>query len=299
MLEARSSFRPHLAALSSTVLWGTMWIPVHRMHETGSSGSWATTLGFMIPLALLLPAALWRRQRTLKGLRESGAPGLWLALGIALYTEALVRGTVAHAILLFYLTPVWSTLLARIVIGEPITARRLATIVLGLAGMLIIFGAGAAPPFPVATGDWMALAAGVAWAIALVASNRGRSLPVFDRVFVHFVFLGPVFFLVTLIPGDGEAIRFVIHSNADFLLWVVAFAVIWMLPVVWLTVFSASHLDPGRFAILLMFEIVVGLTTVALLTDESLGPREIAGALLILGASGSETAIGPTRRKGT
>jgi drug/metabolite transporter (DMT)-like permease len=291
MVEPRISFAPQLAVLLSTGLWGTLWIPVRRLHETGSSGAWATTIGFLIPLAVLLPPALWRGRRTRSGFRESAASGLWLALGIALYTEAVVRGTVAHAILLFYLTPVWSTLLARIVLAEPITARRLATIVLGLAGMFVVFGAGTSGPLLVSAGDWMGLAAGVAWAVALVASNRGRSRPVFDRVFAHFVFLGPVFFLVTLIPGDGAAVGFDFHLRAHSFFWMLAFALVWMLPVVWLTIFGASHVDPGRFAILLMFEIVVGLTTAALLTNESVGPREIAGALLIVGASGAEIAF--------
>ncbi len=293
----RSAFMPQLAVLVSTVLWGTMWIPVRRMHEAGSSGATATTIGFLIPLAVLLPAALWRRQRTLEGLRETGAAGLWLALGIALYTEALVRGQIAHAILLFYLTPVWSTLLARIVLGVPITGRRLTTIVLGLAGMLIVFGAGTAMPFPVATSHWMGLSAGLAWAVAMVTTKRGGSVPIFDRLFAHFVFLGPVFFLATLLPGEGGASRFAVHLPADALPWLLAFALIWMLPVVWLTVFGASHVDPGRFAILLMFEIVVGLTTVALFTNEPLRAREIVGALLILGASGAEIAT--TRPSGS
>jgi drug/metabolite transporter (DMT)-like permease len=61
-----------------------------------------------------------------------------------------------------------------------------------------------------------------------------------------------------------------------------------MLPVVWLTVFGASRLDPGRVAICLMLEVVVGLTTAALLTDEPLGVREILGAILIMSASGVE-----------
>ena len=286
-----SAFTPQLAVLASTILWGTLWIPVRRLHETGSSGAWVTTIGFLIPLAVLLPAAVWRGERTREGLRELGAPGLWLALGIALYTEGIVRGQVARVILLFYLTPVWSTLLARIVLGEAITARRLATIALGLAGLLVIFGAGAAIPLPRGSADWMGLAAGVAWAVAMVASHRGRSRPLFDRIFVHFVFLGPVFFLVTLIPGGGAAVGFELELGARSLLWLLAFALIWMLPVVWLTLFGARYVDPGRFAILLMFEIVIGLTTVALLTDEPLGRREIVGALLILGASGAEIAI--------
>jgi drug/metabolite transporter (DMT)-like permease len=244
---------------------------------------------------LLLPAALWRGQRSLTGLRESGASGLWLALGIALYTEALVRGEVAHAILLFYLTPVWSTLLARIFLAEPITFRRLATVTLGLTGMLVIFGTGAKVPLRVTTGDWMGLSAGIAWAVALVASRRGRSLAVFDRAFVHFLFLGPVFFLISLIPGHATAIRFSIHSVEDSLPWICAFALFWMLPVVWLTLFGASRLPPARFAMLLMLEIVVGLTSVSLFTDEPMGPREIAGALLILAASGAESVFVPTR----
>ena len=70
-------------------------------------------------------------------------------------------------------------------------------------------------------------------------------------------------------------------------------ATIRLLPVITLTIFGASRLDPGRIAILLMLEIVVGLSSAALLTDEPFGPRELIGAVLILGASGVE--IGASR----
>ena len=70
------------------------------------------------------------------------------------------------------------------------------------------------------------------------------------------------------------------------------------MPVIWLTVFGASRLDPGRVAVCLMLEIVVGLTTAALLTDEPFGWRECIGAVLILGASGVEiTATRPALRR--
>ena len=70
--------------------------------------------------------------------------------------------------------------------------------------------------------------------------------------------------------------------------WLLAFEGIWMLPVVWLTIFGASWLDPVRVAIFLMLEIVVGISTAALLAGEPFGARELAGAVLILGASGVE-----------
>jgi drug/metabolite transporter (DMT)-like permease len=289
--------RPHLAAqlaiLASTVLWGTLWIPVRRMHEAGSSGAWVTTLGFLIPLGVLLPVALVRWRSTLVGLRELRFAGFWLALGIALYTEGVVRGQIARVILLFYLTPVWGTLLARIFLREPITGRRLATIVLGFSGMLVIFGIDDGIPSPRSEADWMGLAAGFAWAVAMVAFNREASRPLFERAFVQFVFLGPIFFLVTLIPGDGSTASIALHLPAHSLAWLLAFALLWMLPVIWLTVYGASYVDPGRFAILLMFEIVVGLATAALLTDEPFGTRELTGAVLVMGAIGVE--IGAVR----
>jgi drug/metabolite transporter (DMT)-like permease len=288
--------RPHhlaaqLAILLSTVLWGTLWIPVRGMHEAGSSGAWVTTLGFLIPLAVMLPVALARWRSTLAGLRELRFAGFWLALGIALYTEGLVRGQIARVILLFYLTPVWGTLLARIFLREPITGRRLATIAAGLSGMLVIFGIDDGIPSPRSAGDWMGLAAGLAWAVAMVAFHRGESRPLFERAFVQFLFLGPVFFLVTLLPGDASTASIALHLPARSLAWLLAFALLWMLPVIWLTVYAASNVDPGRFAILLMFEIVVGLATAALLTDEPFGARELAGAVLVMSAIAFE--IGP------
>jgi len=263
--DARSSLAPNLAIACSALLWGTLWIPLRKMDEIGLSGASATAAGFLLPLALLLPLAVRRRHRILAGGRELAVAGLFLALSIALYAEGLVRGTVAQVILLFYLTPAWSTLLARLLLGQPITGRRILTIVLGLAGLVVILGVGAEIPLPRTSGQWMGLIAGMTWGVAMVYVNRTASRPLFDRVFVQFAFLGPVF--------------------------------VWMLPVMWLTIFAASRLEPGRIAILLMLEIVVGLTTATWLTDEPFGPRQLVGAVLIMGAGAVD--IGTGRRRTT
>ena len=177
--------------------------------------------------------------------------------------------------------------------------RRIATIALGLAGLVVVLGVDAGMPYPRAA-DWMGLAGGVVWAFAMLYVGRTASQPPFDRAFVQFVFLGPVFWLLSQIPGGAggalEAEAFLRCAP-----WLLAFAGIWMLPVVWLTIFGASWLDPVRVAIFLMLEVVVGISTAALLAGEPFGPRELAGAALILGASGVEISAGrrtdaPTRR---
>jgi drug/metabolite transporter (DMT)-like permease len=287
-LKPGSLLAPNLAILFSAVLWGTLWIPLRQLHEAAGGGPLATTMGFLLPLILLLPAATRGWRRIVGRGSQLGMVGLCLASSIALYAEGLVRGEVARVILLFYLTPVWSTLLGRLLLGEPITRRRVTTICLGLGGLAVILGVGVRIPLPASAAEWMGLSAGLTWALSLVYMHRTASSPSVDRVFVLFLFLAPIFFLVTLIPGRGTDVTLGARSLLDSAPWLVALAGVWMLPVVWLTVFGASRLDPGRVAICLMLEVVVGLTTAALLTDEPLGVREILGAILIMSASGVE-----------
>jgi len=286
--------RWELAILCSAVLWGTLWIPLRALRAAGLSDASATTVGFLLPLLLLLPFARGRIRRILTGGRPLWRASFWLSVAVALYAEGLVRGQVARVLLLFYLTPVWSTLLARCLLAQPITGRRIGTILLGFAGLLVIFGGEAGATASHGAGDWMGLMAGGAWALAMVHLNRTAERPLFDRVFVAFLLLGPIFFAVASLAGDTP--HFVVATEAlvDSWPWLLAFSVAWMLPVMSLTIVGASRLDPGTVAMLLMCEIVVGLATAAAFTEEPFGAREAIGAGLILAASGTELV--PRRR---
>jgi drug/metabolite transporter (DMT)-like permease len=279
---------PNLAIIGSALLWGTLWIPLRAADASGWSRAAATTGSLLVPLVLLLPFAVGRRRRILAGGWSFPCVALCLALSISLYAEGVVRGHVAPVILLFYLMPVWGTLLARVLLGEAVTPRRFLTIALGLTGMGVILGVGDRIPLPRATAEWMGLAAGILWAFSMIYVNRSASRPVFDRVFVQFTFLAPTFFLVTLVPGGEGDLSLASADPIGSVSWLLALALIWILPVIWLTIFGASHLDPGRVGILLMLEIVVALTSAALLTDEPFGVRESVGAVFIMGAAAVE-----------
>jgi drug/metabolite transporter (DMT)-like permease len=282
-----------MAILCSALLWGTLWIPLRALRATGLSDASTTALGFLLPLILLIPFAPGRWRRILSGGWLLGLSGFCLALSIALYAEGLVHGQVARVLLLFYLTPVWSTLLGKWILGEAITGRRIGTIVLGFSGLAVIFGVDVGVPAPEGVGDWMGLTSGIVWALAMVHMNRTVERPLFDRVFVQFLFLGPIFFLVAWVTGGIHHVGLSAEALVDSAPWLLALSLVWMLPVIWLTVVGAGRLDPGRVAILLMLEVIVGLTTAALLTDEPFGAREAVGAGLILAASGTEL----TRRR--
>lgn len=287
-LGGSGSATPRLAALLSAVLWGTMWIPLRQLDRAGLGGAWATTGGFTLPLLFLLPFGLPRWRRLLAGGAPLATAGLLMAVGTALYAEGLLRGHVARVILLFYLTPVWGTLLAWLLLDHRVTMRRVATIVLGLAGMFVIFGAGGELPVPRTVPDWMGLFSGFCWAGAVVYLQRAESASDFDKMFVQFIFLGFAFFLFTLIPGGRSWTTPTVDMIGRSASWLLALAILWMPAVFWLTIFAGSRLDPGQVAILLMFEIVIGLGSAAILTDEPIGPREWLGSVLIVSACGAE-----------
>jgi len=280
---------PSLAILVSTVFWGTLWLPLRQLDAAGVGGPWATAAGFTLPLVAFLPFAVKRRRLLIAGGWPLLRAGFLMAMCLALYSEALLRGYVARVVLLFYLTPVWSTLLARFVLGDRITYGRIVTIALGLFGMFVVFGIGNGVPIPCTVADWMGLLSGFLWAASMVAIQRlAPNASEFDKIFVLFLFAGSVFVLVTLVPGGRPWVFPTAEIITRSAAWLLLFSLVWMPVVLWLTMFGGSRLDPGRVAMLLMLEVVIAMASAAALTNEPFGVRELVGAIFIIAACGSE-----------
>ncbi|MEX2576602.1 MAG: DMT family transporter, partial [Halofilum sp. (in: g-proteobacteria)] len=144
--------------------WGLYWLPLRELEAVAAIGPWATLAVTLVAAVTLAPVAWLRRDR----LRAAGRPGLAsVALGGAsfvLYSNGLLYGHVAVVILLFYLTPVWSTLIARFWLGWRISWWRYAALVLGLGGIALVLRASSGElPLPYRLGDWLGLASGLAW----------------------------------------------------------------------------------------------------------------------------------------
>ena len=177
----------NIAKVACTVagaIWGLYWIPVRALQEAGIQGLWATAVFYFVPFVLMLAIGLLRWRQII-------AAG-WMMQGIAiigglclvLYSTAFLYTDVIHATLLYYLTPIWSALLARAWLKETITRDRTLAIILGIAGLLIILNLDQGLPIPRNPGDWMALVSGLIW--ALFANVMRRSESSYDTVDVLF-----------------------------------------------------------------------------------------------------------------
>ena len=207
------------------------------------------------------------------------------ALGIALYSESLLRGEIAKVVVLFYLCPIWGTIFARFILNHSFTIKRIFSIILGIIGLEIIVGFDKGIILPSTTVEWIALLAGLMWAMSMTLFNLANTTSGVEKTSLTAFLIPFVYLFLCYIPGGRNlAIPYSLLSIHPIYIWMILFAIIWLLPSILLTYFSVEVLDPGRINILLAFEVAVGFLSAALLTSEIIGFREYIGAIFVVSA---------------
>lgn len=282
-VESVASF----AIIIGGVFWGLFWLPIRALGEAGLQGAWPGALVYSATALYLLPLVILRRRRFTALWRPLAVCGLFTGIGFSFYATSLLLTDVVRVILLFYLTPVWGTLLGLAILGERLTINRIVALLLGIAGLLVVLGAGTQFPWPQNIGDWLALGSGLSWAYASLRLYQMGSVAVPEQVSA-FVAGGLVVSLVVAAIG-GSVLGGMPSLHAFQLSTPIALATgLYMLPMLVLTIWPATILTPGRVGLLFMSEVVVGVASAALLTGEPFGLREMVGTALIVSAAIAE-----------
>ncbi len=263
-------------------VWGIYWLPLRHLANTGFTGSWASAAFFVasVPPGLVM-AWLARRE-----LRAAGWGLLWLSVAngavFTLYSNAYTRTTVFNVLFLFYLSPVWSVLIARFLLGERIGSGRLAAVAFGLLGLVIMLSEGGGWPIPRNLGDWMALMAGLLWAVVTIYIRRNQQVGALTNT-VAFFFGGFWPALLFALATDGSRMP---GLDAVAASWPLLLGVAWLgwLPSQLILFWGVSRISPVRTGILLMTEIVSGVATAAWLSGDPLSLQQALGGALILAA---------------
>ncbi|MEH6647915.1 DMT family transporter [Sulfitobacter sp.] len=279
MVDKQAQLLATLIVVLAGAIWGFYWIPVRALSGFGLTGAWGTLAITAAAAMLLSPVAYQRRQQ----LSQANPVALAsLALGgaaFALYSIGFVYGRVAIIILLYFLTPVWSTLIGHYVMGWPISRLRLAAILLGLAGLSVMLGAEGELPLPRGVGEWMALAAGILWSIGTTGMRAKSDLTPGPSAFIFAV--GAAITALILAPVFGP-LPSGIGDIAKPLGWALATGGLWWSISIASLMWATVRLEPARVGLLLMSEVVVGAASAALIAAERLSPLELVGGALVL-----------------
>lgn len=280
----RSDLLPSVGIAFGAALWGLFWIPVRAIEQAGVDAFWTGPVIFASSSLLFLPIILLRYRVVIANWREIMLPGFLCGLAFALYIASLILTDVVRAILLFYMSPLWSTLLGVLILKEKLTVNRVVALVLAFSGLYIVLVVESGFPVPRNTGDWFALLSGACWSIATVKLFQGGVKHIVEKVTV-FVFFALLVSILLVLWQQGDLTGVPGLSVLVGSWYWIAILAISMLPICFLTVWPATILSPGRVGMLLMMEVLVGVASAAILTDEPFGIREITGATLIVSAA--------------
>jgi drug/metabolite transporter (DMT)-like permease len=213
--------------------------------------------------------------------------GALIGVDYAFYTASLTTTEVARAILLFYIAPVWGTLLELFVLRERLIWRRIASLILGGVGLATILEVGVDLDVTMNLSGVLALLSGILWSVGL--------LFVFKRGGSGALLLEPT------APPDLATLKVALP-------WLLLAALVFIMPVWVISLWAGRRISPTRTTIIFMAEVCIGVGSAALWAGQGFGWREAAGTLLVLAAAAVEmvparqaakTAVLASDRRGT
>ena len=302
MIDGSSGSSPKAVALFAALLWGLTWLPTRMVEASGLPGTWAAAgIGVATSAFLLVSrhGAVHMRRAT-----PTASPTRLVRLGaaligaaVALYAVAITETTVARAVLLFYLAPVWTIAIEAVTLGRRIRTRDAVTVGFCLAGLTLIVG-GVGRGF--APGDAAAVTAGIAWAggatLVFAGPNAPGAGPPDTSLLALIAAAGMAAVTVGMLVAMGAMGSAVIRpapeptSIATLIFAGGCFAI-----ALRATLWSAPRLRPTTLTVLFVAEVLAALVSAAVLSGDGIRLQEMAGAAIILLAIANEMA--PARRQ--
>jgi len=283
MFENASDKTASIVLFASAAFWGLYWLPLRAIEEVGLSGTWSVAFFNACPLLVVIPFVVFRRATQMVNLRHAMMIGLFTGIGLSLYASGLVLSTVIRATLLFYLTPIWSTIIGVIWLSEKLTAGRVAAIVLGLGGLWLLLSGNDGTAAPLNIGDLFALLSGVFWGLGAAWMKKYPEFPTAATTMFQFLvalgfcsFLALFLFQAPIPPASVFQNAFAIAFVASaFVLLPSLFAIFW----------ASKRLFPGRVGVLMMSEALVAILSASLLLpSETMGAWQWVGSIIIITA---------------
>ncbi|WP_018410663.1 DMT family transporter [Methyloversatilis thermotolerans] len=274
---------PSAALLAGAVVWGLIWYPYRVVEAAGMGGVTATLITYGLAFLLgLLP--LWPVLRRTR-------PSIWLfALGLMAagtnlgYVLGALDGEVMRVLLLFYLSPLWTVLLSRVMLGERLSRTGAGVIALSLGGaMVMLWQPALGLPWPQGRAEWLGLMAGVCFAAVNVMVRRTAHIAIEQKVMAVFLGVVAVAPVAAWLRGESPLEQM---AQADAHTWAVLFILGGVLLLVNLVVqYGITFLAANAAIALFLFELVVAAISSWWLAGEMMGVKEWIGGAMIIAAS--------------
>ncbi len=272
---------PVLSLLISATLWGIAWFPLRFLETNGLQGLWTSALIYSVPALLGSFLLITRRNEILS------QPGWLLLIAVSnawcniAFILAILEGNVMRVLLLFYLSPLWATLLAWLILKEHMSRLAVLTLIIAMSGAAVmLWDPSIGHPWPSSKSDWLAITSGMAFAFANVSVRKTQSVSIPVKNLFSWIGVSVLAIVWLAISAEPNP-----TASQSVILWTLVLGPLMVVVMTFTVQYGVTKLPVYRSAVILLFELVAGAVSSQLLTDEIMEFNEwIGGGFIVLAA---------------
>lgn len=281
-----------LIIVVSSCAWGLYWLPLRSIEQSGIVGSWSIVLVNACPLIILVPLIFFNLDKLKKYPKPILFAGIMIGAAFTFYANGLVQTSVIRATLLFYLSPIWSTIIGIIWLNERLTIARVISIIVALIGLiLLLYDFRNQETVMLNFGDFSSILSGLFWALGASILKKWSKLPIIPLTAIVYFSTTSLSILLAIIVYKAPipSLALIGQNFSTAFIW----SVIVLLPSFCIIFRISQILFPGRVGILMMSEVAVAVISAKiLLPEEQMVILQWIGASAILLAGVVEIIFG-------
>ena len=285
-----------LIIVVSSCAWGLYWLPLRSIEQSGIVGSWSIVLVNACPLIILVPLIFFNLDKLKKYPKPILFAGIMIGAAFTFYANGLVQTSVIRATLLFYLSPIWSTIIGIIWLNERLTIARVISIIVALIGLtLLLYDFRNQETAMLNFGDFSSILSGLFWALGASILKKWSNLPIIPLTAVVYFSTTSLSTLLAIIVYKAPipSLALIGQNFSTAFIW----SVIVLLPSFCIIFRISQILFPGRVGILMMSEVAVAVISAKiLLPEEQMVILQWIGASAILLAGVVEIIFGYSKK---
>jgi drug/metabolite transporter (DMT)-like permease len=274
----------HLAVfglLFGAFCWGIVWYPYRLMAQAGVSGVASSVYTYAIAIVL---ACLFLRVNWRNALQQ---PLIIIPLGLMSgytnlsYVLAVIDGDVMRVMLLFYLSPIWTLILAHFWLKEKTHIIGYVAVFISILGAFVMLYDPhlGGLPVPKNTAEWLALSSGIGFAVTNVIARKAQQLSLMAKSFSVWIGVFSVSILYMLYQ-DGTVLSPVFFNVRHWLIMLLISLL--LMAATGFVQYGVTRMPATRASILFLFELVVAAIASYYLTNTSMAWNEWLGGILIM-----------------
>ena len=285
-----------LIIVVSSCAWGLYWLPLRSIEQSGIVGSWSIVLVNACPLIILVPLIFFNLDKFKKYPKPIFFAGIMIGAAFTFYANGLVQTSVIRATLLFYLSPIWSTIIGIIWLNERLTIARVISIIVALIGLiLLLYDFRNQETAMLNFGDFSSILSGLFWALGASILKKWSKLPIIPLTAIVYFSTTSLSILLAIIVYKAPipSLALIGQNFSTAFIW----SVIVLLPSFCIIFRISQILFPGRVGILMMSEVAVAVISAKiLLPEEQMVILQWIGASAILLAGVVEIIFGYSKK---